>query len=776
MSDVHPRADRDIPRWLPLALLALVILVLYRAIFTGETLFWGLPTLQFYPWREFAFAELRAGRLPAWNPYLGAGAPLLANQQTAIFYPPNWLLLALPILFGMSLIALLHMFWAGLGMWFFTGALGFSAFGQGTSTLSYALCGYIVARLGSFPTADAAAWIPWVFWLVHRTLAYRRWRDAGGLALVFGLQLLAGHAQTTWYGGLGAGLYALWHVFVGGQGIRWQARVRGMALAGAGMALGLALAAVQIVPTVEYLRHSNRSNGLDYETLTNLSYHPARLLTLLAPDFFGTPADGSYFTEGIYFEDAAYVGLIPLIAAGAACIAWWRHRKTKPRDRITGSVGFWVGLAILALVFAAGKYGPYFRFLYDHVPTFNAFREPVRWLILTDFALAVLAGIGVEHWGRGPRIVFWSRLAAAGGGGLAVMTLGARAFADLAMPELDTIALAVALLGCWITVAALLTLVQPRSPATTTPRRLWRVTVLIVVALDLAWMAGGLNPTVDADFFDRQAITPSPGRIYWFDDYEHVVTFGSEDGESPQIEGYFDVGDYRVARARKDELRASLLPNINMIDRVPALDNNDPLSSGVHSQVIALIEELGPQAGRLLRAAGVATAYGVTPEGWTGANPATAPNPDLIHRAWAVPEAQWVASDEDAVAALRDTAWDPAHTVILSGTPRPTTGSPRLTHGAVAVLSERPAERRYRVRTNGTGYLVIAETWYPGWSVSVNGTPATLHRANLAFMAVAVPEGTSEIVLHYRINHFAVGALLSAGALLVALACIMIRR
>ena len=84
---------RDIPRWFPFALLIAALVALFHPLLRGETLFWGLPSLQFYPWRQFAFDELSAGRLPTWNPYLGAGAPLLANYQTAIFYPPNWLYL-----------------------------------------------------------------------------------------------------------------------------------------------------------------------------------------------------------------------------------------------------------------------------------------------------------------------------------------------------------------------------------------------------------------------------------------------------------------------------------------------------------------------------------------------------------------------------------------------------------------------------------------------------------------------------------------------------------
>jgi len=844
MSEPRPfRAQVSILCWLPFALVGVALLPLLRALFGGETLFWGLPTLQFYPWREFAFAELRARRLPAWNPYLGAGAPLLANYQTAVFYPPNWLMLVLPGPLAMSWVALAHVLWAALGMWRLAGALGLAPFGRGVSALSYALGGYLIARLGSFPTHSAAAWLPWLLWLVHRALTRRTWRDAGALALAVGLLLLAGHAQTAWYGLLGAGAYALWRALWADRGTPWRLRARGLALAGLGVALGAGIAAVQLVPTAEYLRQSDRAGGLDYAALTNLSYHPARLLTLWMPHFFGTPADGSVFTEGIFFEDAAYLGVIPLIAAGAALAAWLFKRKAPRPDAaregeragsggevslsssagegdlggeasgehkapppgplpgkaregeragsggevpLSSSAGegnlggeatvpFWAALALAGLFLAAGKHNPAFRPLYDYMPTFDAFREPVRWLILTHLGLALLAGIGVGYWRRGPRAVYWSRLTAAGGVGMALMALGARAFTDLAPPELDTMALAVAAFGGWIAAAALLTLVQPPGPAHSARATLWRAAVLLVVTLDLAWFAAGLNPTVPASFFERREVARPPGRVYWFDETQYDVTFGTDEDETPPVEGFFDVGDYRIAGRRHEKLRASLLPNLNLLDRVPSLDNNDPLQPDVHRRYVALIEELGARAGALLRAAGVTRAFGVTPDGWMGATPAVAPDADGA-TAWLVGAAEWRESDEAISAALRDPAWDPAQTVILAGiSPLSSSageggrGGEAYLPGSISVLKEYSAERRFRVATDAPAYLVLAETWYPGWSATVNGAPAPILRANLAFQAVAVPAGESEVVFRYRINDFGVGVAISAGALIATL-------
>ncbi|MCZ7540480.1 MAG: YfhO family protein [Anaerolineae bacterium] len=339
-------------------------------------------------------------------------------------------------------------------------------------------------------------------------------------------------------------------------------------------------------------------------------------------------------------------------------------------------------------------------------------------------------------------------------------------------------ALAVAAFGGWIAVAALLTLGQPLAPAHSARSTLWRAAVLLVVTLDLAWFAAGLNPTVPASFFERRGDAGPPGRVYWFDAYQYDVTFGTDEDETPSVEGFFDVGDYRIAGRRREELRASLLPNLNLLDRVPSLDNNDPLLPAVHRRYVALVEELGAGAGALLRAAGVTRAFGVTPDGWTGAAPAVAPGADGA-TAWLVRVAKWRESDEAISAALRDPAWDPAQTVILADISPPGSageggrGAAASSPGSISLLKGYPAERRFHVTTGAPSYLVLAETWYPGWSATVDGAPAPILRANLAFQAVAVPAGKSEIVFRYRISNFEVGMVISAGALLAALALLL---
>lgn len=556
-------------------LLGLVLLGWLWPLLAGETLFWGLPALQFYPWRAYAFAELRAGRLPLWNPYSGGGAPLLANHQSAILYPPNWLHLILPDVVAMNLLAVAHIVWAAAGIWCFTGRLGMPGFGRAVSALAFSLSGYLIARLGSFPTVAAAAWLPWLFWAADRIKDGAVGRVAG-LALIVALQMLAGHAQTTFYGLLGLVAYIVWTGAHLHRKDRWRlwARVTG------GLLLGVGLAAAQLLPTAELYARSARFNGLRYEWTTNFSYAVERALTLFAPNLYGTPADGSYLTEGAYFEDAAYIGLLPFVAAVSA-VGWWVSRQAIPEGgRLRWDVPFWTGMAIVAFLIALGKNGFLFPFLYRYVPTFRAFQGPVRWLILFVFPASLLAGTGVSYaWGCGSRRVFWNRLFLAGGCAIAVMgAIAVRWLVSVDSP-LQVMGRAVIGLGIVSAGCAVLALLRPIERSS---RRgaLWEMAALVFIAADLFWAFRGLNPTVPAKFFAPRPVAVDAPMLYMPQGLQQRLMY----------EEFFDFRDYRRAVDRWPELRAAMLPNLNLLDRQPMFNNFEPLVTQTYAEAVGTLE------------------------------------------------------------------------------------------------------------------------------------------------------------------------------------------
>jgi len=397
-AGLHGRAKIAVIFILPL------VVLFGRILLGGQVLFWGTPLLQFYPWRILALAALRAGQVPLWNPYLGNGAPLAANLQSAIFYPPNWLYFLGPVEWLMGIIAVLHVLWAGLGMFAFVRALGLRLFAAAVSGLSFMLSGYLIARLGFLSMTTAYAWLPWLMLGVERIVTRCRLADALLLGLMLGLQFLAGHAQTSFYSGLALAAYAAFRIgFVNRKGRKereeksefcfapFAVRIGLLALAAL---LGTGLAAIQLVPTGELMQLSQRSAGLDYDFAMTYSFWPWRLLTLWAPNFFGQPASGNYWGYGAYWEDDGYLGVLPLLLASASIVTWRRKRHLL--------VPFFAGMALVALVLALGRNTPIYPWLFRHVPGFGLFQAPARLLALYTLAVSVLAGIGAEAWQFSP--------------------------------------------------------------------------------------------------------------------------------------------------------------------------------------------------------------------------------------------------------------------------------------------------------------------------------------------------------------------------------------
>jgi len=735
---------------LPLMILALTLAVLFHRLFLGETFFWGLPTLQFYPWREYAFDLLRGGQLPLWNPYNGAGAPLLANYQSALLYPLNWFGLILPLAWSMSVTAVLHLFIAGWGMWAFTGRLGLPTLGRGISALAFALTGYLVARLGTYPVITAAAWIPWLLWSALGIFTRSQRRDVGWLALFAALQLLAGHAQTTWYSMLLVGAFSAWW-WVTHRPLNW----RRLVMVVAGVTLGAGVAAAQLLPTADLLAQSQRSAGVDYDFAMNFSYSLPRTLSLLSPNVFGTPGDGSYVLKdkAAYFEDAVYIGLIPLVSAVAAVVAWaWGKARRAERPAYFATVPFWLMIVVIAFIFALGSNTPVFPFLYRNIPTFSLFQAPVRWHIWTVFGLSVLAGIGVAAWGHGYWLFFSTRLAIAACVGAAVLVIVAPQFLPPDVTEqagVQALIRAVIATGLLGALAGALTLTQPELPSSRW-YRWWQIAAWLIIAVDLGYAGQGLNPTTTADFYDRRTSNSDDFRAYWPKDAEEKVRFDK----------FLPFDDYRVVSQQLADFRASGLANLNMIDWTTLLNNFDPLLVGHFAQYIDLFENNPAQQDILLQAAGVGAIY--------DAQGVMRPLERSSARAWFVEAACWHPTEESMIEAMLDPSWNPAQQVHLLGEgdcPNPPQDGTEIQ--PINVLYENGI--LFAQPTDRAGWLVIADTYYPGWGVTGESSPNNnMYRANLAFRAVRV-DGINPVRVEYRPWWLWPGALISAVSFLVLL-------
>ncbi len=733
--------QRIIARWGPwAAIVALALWVTAPVTLGGRVLFWGVVAYQFVPWYEAAAALWRAGALPLWNPWVGGGAPLLANYQVAALYPPIWLMIAIPPARALGWLIAAHLVLTGAGMFAWARARGLSRPAALIGALALEGCGYLVTRAGLFPSiAFTFAWIPVWLWRMERLAQRPDRRRAARLAVVVGLGLLAGHAQTAVYGLALVGLLLLWR----GWTIQKTSRLRLWAWGCIGLALGAGLAAAQLLPTAAYLAVSVRSTGLADEALI-YSFWPWRLLTFFAPDFFGHPAAGNYMGYPTYWEGAGYVGLAPLLLALGFL--------ARPPQEKRGEVRFWAIVGGAALVFALGQFLPGYEAAFAALPFLRIFNGPVRRMLVTEIALAVLAALAVERW-LDDRPKRWQALPVLMGIVLAVVG-GATAYA---LPALGASARAVLSTGLLLAAWGVLSLLRGK-----VQRSLLVVGVIGLLFVDLALWGQKQFPHITPDFYEacaapalaeawRQA--ESPGRIFFagtrVSGTEYDVRFD-----------HFRTRDWRAPEGGWTQVCETLLPNLGQLAGVSFADNEDPIRLGRWAALETLAEahpHLLPLLGvshRLDVNCAVAEAEVASAAGVKLCDVGPAP------RAWIVSRARHV--DAEAMpAALVDAAFDPYEEVLLESTPSVAGGAGRVTR-----LHDSPNALTIALTVDGPAYLVIADAWDAGWTARVDGAATPVLRADLALRAVFIPAaGEHHVTLTYRPLSLLAGALLSGLAL-----------
>ncbi len=797
-----------------ITIFVLPFLLFWRWLFRGEVLFWGTSLFQFWPWHSLSKTIALSGEWPLWNPLLGNGTPLLANLQTAFFYPPNLLYFLMPVEHGLTLSVILHLSLAGLLMYGYGRTINLSPFGAAIAALSYMFSGYITGRAQFVTMVNALAWFPLLLLLSERLASKfavgraslcppatawgcRCYLKLGPLslwlALVLAIQLLAGHAQLWFYGLWLIGPYTLFRVWQ--QTAQQPTGPRVKSLLGATLAVGFAvgvailLAAVQILPTAEFTTQSPRGSGAARYFALSYSFWPWRLITLIAPNFFGHPANGDYWGYATYWEDHAYIGTLPFILALSAVWGYYqplkKFRAESPLPIDHPVVPFFAWLVPVSLLLALGWNTPVYLWLFDYIPGFGYFQAPSRLLIWYTLAMAVLAGIGADYFTITARRG-WLRFMIAC---LGIASAGLAGSVLLSGVRL-TFLTATTGLGFMLALSIIILLMRP---ATTLPQRAdlphhltrlrrWQGLLLLFVILDLAWTATPLWPMLSPALY-REAIAsatvlkqqPGSYRFFVADDFDHHLKFD-------QYYRFAAFGPTRIDHWQ--QLKETLVPNIGVYAGLPSANNDDPLVVGRHQRLLDLVQKSeAPQKERLLALMNVGyvidepAADSASPLYQTEAlaiRPVSTPRP----RAYFVPTATVAETESAAIARLTAPDFDSSREVVIINragsngvADRPRVHQPDSpSDGPLPVVTVEdggPQQLTLTLEAPTSGFVVLTDTFYPGWHATINGQPVPIREANLAFRAVAVEAGTHEIDFRYHPLSFVIGLWLSGGTLVL---------
>lgn len=802
--------------WQPLLLLLLPVLLFLPALLHGTPPFGGDVVVLNYPLLTLLKQQLEQGQLPLWNTYSGGGYPL-APFSALIFYPPLWGLRFLSVDTAITVLDIVHFALAGLGAYALASITGASRISRLIGALSFLLSGYLVSHLfaGHLFETGVIAWMPWVFFAAHRLIGKPSVHAALLLGLAGALQVLAN--------GLGFLIFTLYPVLIvlaiglfTRYKLHWLAGVQLLGLLLLSAVVTLGLSSVLLLPFAQILGHSVRSGGLDFTGASAISLPPAGLLMLFSPDAVGNGPQNSYwlndFSNGYWHEFALYVGLVPFLGALLAPCRQWRRAW----------VPLYVVLVLAGLLLALGRYTPVYGLAFNHLPLLNLVRVPSRWLLVSTLGTAVLAPVGVD-WlleQRSGVFALWQALKAP----LLILLLLVLAILiglqviymrggnlDIQPRFSQTLQSA---LGRFVLFSCLLALILA-CRADRLIRPSFTATLLVSLTLLDLWTAasGSVRFLDPGQFYQPSTVSDllrsssSTYRVLTIDrsmpNRQGMVSgtiYDAEDFAPVTISAYFSIshrwnvkGATEVSKANARDLFNCYDPEADSLLGISEITLSSPNPSK------ALCPSFAGTPNLIFRSA-VATEYWLLPNG-TNWNPTpflgvtyVYRNPTALPRTFLMPPSSVLTIDKDldqrqavlqsSFNGRRDLVLGPQRSVVPLGLDwlqdlwasflRPTQAPlPVLQAGETRVLLDRSDSIQIAVRAAAPSYLVLDDSYYPGWQAYLDGKPVSILQADYLLRAVQVPAGTHLLTFVYAPLSYLVGIAITATTTLVLVVALL---
>ncbi|WOJ89536.1 YfhO family protein [Methylocapsa polymorpha] len=396
------RAPAWTPRgaWLAIAgFVGFFALALACWLFSGTVVPWDSKN-HFYPMFRFLGDAFQRGEIPLWNPYHFAGHPSIADPQSLIFTPSMALFAFIAPNASMQLfdaVILGHLAFGGFCVLGLCRRWRWHPAGAVLAGLIFMLGGAASSRLQHTGMIISYSFFPAALWCLEIALERRSYRFACFFGLFASLMAL-GRDQvafllcTVLIGRL------FFSAFHSGQALVYlRARVGILA---AGCAVIGAILFVPALLTMQFLADSNRP-GISFGVAAAGSLAPVNLITLLVPNFFGS-LDQLYDYWGPDYAtmpqadwtdravDYLFIGTLPILL-----VVWHGFGAGRLFARPIRFFSIVLGAAML---YALGRYTPFFALAFDRIPGVSLYRRPADATFIVNIALAFGAGFLLHRY------------------------------------------------------------------------------------------------------------------------------------------------------------------------------------------------------------------------------------------------------------------------------------------------------------------------------------------------------------------------------------------
>jgi hypothetical protein len=706
-----------LPYW---RLLSFSVIYVTDDIFTSDIFDGELPG------RVLVGQLIRHGQMPVWTNQLCSGFPLAGAPADPIGLAA-FSQLAPAAALDLFVVVLLLV--AAHGAYGLARRFGADRPGAVLAGLAFAGSGYIACQLKHLSIISTIVWLPVGLALIDRALddasaAITRARRALFMALfglVFAQQVLSGFPQSAYICALVYGSFALFRALTDR---RDSMPVRLTLLGGLGVAavLGAAAGAVVLLPLSELGRVSDRAQALGWAWSTALAYWPRNALTFLVPYIHGDISDITYKGPSIFWEDYGYVGIATVLLAIYGGV----------RERRRPVVAFSILMTLVAYLFVLGPATPVFHVAYLLIPGMKVFRFPTRFLFVVELGLALLGAFGLTRVGADlqrlfrpssplPRVI------------VLAICLGTALDLFLNQPRQNPMVPG----RDWLATPPSVEVVQADSPQprTLTPRYRELHTRTFLRAHGWA--------DVRPYFELRDVLQPNTGGGFW---------------NTPSADCYAGIAASWFVDVWGDHNRESFVSSMAYLDF-------EARSLRVH-----------PALARVLSTYGVS--HVLSPFSQQEAAFALVSHDRNVYvyrvdgsaRVRFVRAARQVRTNDEAVRRLLDASFDPDREILLHEAPdsvhpgvdEVNDGSSRVAPSHVqlsrqVVLHEDSRQLVIEAEAPEDGFLLLADTYYPGWTAQVDGNPTPIYRANLSVRGIQLAKGRHDVRFTFEAPGFSRG-------------------
>ncbi len=787
---------RDI---LSIVIIYLVSVVVFREIILNNMAFSSegdtIAALSYQ--RAGTTLQQKEGEDVLWMPFFFSGMPTFGNLAFIphdVNYLQKYLVTALDYFY-------LHGAWTWFVVFYFLGGtfmfllcrhMGFVRPVALFAAFTFMLSPYAIGLAGEGHGSKLMALIYLPLILMLTNLLYQR-KDLlsfGLLAAALGTFFLTNHLQIVYYGLMLLGLYVVFRIVTDARsGIAPLTRATALLLGA--LVIGFCISSYIYLSVYEYAPFSIRgggtagaSGGLAWDYATNWSWHPAELLTLLIPGFFGMQVSTYWGPITPWTNSSVYVGLVPIFFATLALI-YRRNAMT-------------IFLAIVAGLFFLLSLGRNFSLLYDllftTLPFFNKFRAPVQILHLMPLLLGVLGAYGFSallesaRWKEEERLRLARRLltltAILGGIALVGLLLKSWLFDALSgslFSREGELAQARQQFGQRAN-QALMQLKQVRFEIFWKDLVKFGILGALVAGSAWAFLRGKLRAGVYAALI--VAITVID---LWFVSGKYISPVSRTTVE----QGFRE--DATVAFLKSQEGMFRIFPvgqlfmdNTYAYHGLQSIAGYSPAKLKIYQTMIdsTLERSADPQFPWNMNVVDMLNVRyfvvpGLLPENKyleqvyvdQARRIVTYRNPHALPRAWYASTIRVVRDDAEVFAALNAPDFNPAQTAILTKAP-PESIVPQDSTRAPVLTEYRSRLITLKTETTGPALLVLSEVYYPaGWNATIDGKETEILRTNDILRSVVVPAGTHEVVFRFDPASYRTGWILSnAGWAVAALA------